>query len=65
MVATRGRPEEVTSDNGSNFVGADRELKELIQSIDQEKIVDDSANKGIKWHWNPLKVLTSEECLSH
>jgi len=53
MVATRGRPEEVTSDNGSNFVGADRELKELIQSIDQEKIVDDSANKGIKWNWNP------------
>lgn len=65
MVAKRGRPEEVTSDNGSNFVGADRELKELIQSIDQEKIVDDSANKGIKWNWNPLKVLTSEECSSH
>lgn len=53
MVATRGRPEEVTSDNGSNFVGADRELRELIQSIDQEKIVNDSANKGIKWNWNP------------
>ena len=53
MVAKRGRPEEVTSDNGSNFVGANKELKELIQSIDQEKIVDDSANKGIKWNWNP------------
>lgn len=53
MVAARGKPEEVTSDNGTNFVGAERELRELIQSIDQEKIVDEGANKGIKWNWNP------------
>ena len=53
MVATRGRPDEVTSDNGTNFVGADGELKELIQAIDKDKIVDDCANKGIKWNWNP------------
>ena len=31
MVATRGKPEEVISDNGTNFVGAERELRELIQ----------------------------------
>ena len=53
MVATRGRPEEVISDNGTNFVGAKRELRELIQSLDQMRIADDAANKGIKWSWNP------------
>ena len=34
-------------------MGADGELKERIQSIDKDKIVDDCANKGIKWNWNP------------
>ena len=43
MVATRGKPDE----------GAERELRELIQLIDKEKVVDDCANKGIKWNWNP------------
>ena len=45
MVATRGRPEEVTSNNGTNFVGAERELRELVQSMDHEGIADDAANK--------------------
>ena len=53
MVATRGRPEEVTSDNGTDFVGVKRELRELVQSMDRKRIMDDAANKGIKWNWNP------------
>ena len=28
------------------------ELRELIQSLDQTRIADDAANKGIKWSWN-------------
>jgi len=44
MVATRGRPEEVTSDNGANFVGAERGLRELLQSMDRERITGDAAN---------------------
>lgn len=53
MVATRVRPEEVTSDNGTNFVGAERELRELVQAMDQEWIADNSASNGIGWNWNP------------
>ena len=52
MVATRSS-EEVISDSGTNFVGAGRELREMIQSLDQTRIADDVANKGIKWSCNP------------
>ena len=50
MVATRGRPEEVTSDNGTSFVGAERELRELVQAMDQEQIVGNVANNGLRWN---------------
>ena len=34
-------------------MGAERELRELHQSLDQTRIADDAADKGIKWSWNP------------
>ena len=53
MVSRRGLPEEVLSDNGSNFVGGKRELSELVNLLDNEKICNSLANKGIKWTFNP------------
>lgn len=53
MASRRGLPDEVISDNGSNFIGAERELKELVEKLDQEKIKKSAANKGIKWYFNP------------
>ena len=35
------------SDNGSNYVGATQEIKELVDCIDQEKIQRLTSNKGI------------------
>ena len=63
-VATRGRLEEVTSDNDTNFVGAERELRELVQSMDHEGIADDTANKGSSGTGICPLVHTLEECLS-
>ena len=48
MVARRGWPR----DNGTNFVGDDRELQELVQNLDQDKIQRMTSNEGIRWHWN-------------
>ena len=31
----------------------ERELRELVQSMDRERFMDDAANKGIKWNRNP------------
>ena len=53
MSCRRGLPEEMHSDNGGNFVGADNELKELVSQLDTGKIVSTTANKGIKWNFNP------------
>ena len=53
MVNRRGLPQEVVSDNGGNFVGAEKELRELAKNLDEDKIQRSVANKGIRWHFNP------------
>ena len=53
MVNRRGVPEEVVSDNGTNFISGERELRELVEALDKEKICKSAADKGIKWHFNP------------
>ena len=50
MTSRRGLMEEMYSDNGTNFRAADKEMKSLILQLDQEKIKESIANKGIKWH---------------
>ena len=54
MTSHRGLPQEVMSDNGKNFDGANTELKELISKLDESNIETSAANKQIKWHFNPL-----------
>ena len=46
MTNRRGLPEEMISDNRSNFVGAKRELRELVAQLDQDKIASSVANRG-------------------
>lgn len=41
------------SDNGTNFVGASNELKERLNSWNQEQIQDDLLQRGIEWKFNP------------
>ena len=37
------------SDNGTNFVGAVNELKELVGQLDKDKTQGTTAQKGVKW----------------
>ena len=53
MASRRGVPEEMYSDNGTNFKGADNELRLLIAQLDNEKVKETIANKGVTWHFNP------------
>ena len=40
------------SDNGTNFVVAERELHELLEALDHSKIAQSTTNKGVIWHFN-------------
>ena len=55
--ARRGHSDSISSDNASNFAGADRELRELYQKVnsieDNKKIQTILAKKEINWHSIP------------
>ena len=53
FMARRGRPEVLRSDNGTNFVGADRELREAVSNLDNSALRDQLLDQGIKWRFNP------------
>ena len=44
----RGHVKELRSDNGSNFVEADREIKKGIEQIDKEKVGKELQQRGCK-----------------
>ena len=53
MCNRRGVPSEVLSDNGSNFIGAQRELDEIFSDEAQAEIQSKTSMKRIKWHFIP------------
>ena len=49
FTSRRGHPQEVMSDNGTNFVGAEKTLRQELQAFNQKKIHCAMTRKGIKW----------------
>ena len=52
-LARRGSIETIRSGNGTNRVGAERELRENIQKWNQSKIGRTLQQQSIKWEFNP------------
>lgn len=51
FVDRRGHPENIYSDNGTNFVGTDRELSDAFRTWQNEKIQHYANERGTKWHY--------------
>ena len=53
FISVRGYPEQIRSDQGSNFTKADKELKEAIEEWNEHKINNFCRQKKIEWIFNP------------
>ena len=53
FIGRRGHPREMWSDNGTNFKGAQAELKRCLDDMDQNKVLNHLSPLGISWHFNP------------
>lgn len=54
FIARRGCCSQMFSDNGTNFVGADKELKSYLKKLQcQKEIHDDLTSLGIHWQFIP------------
>ena len=53
FIARRGQPMEFRSDNGGNFVSAEKELREEIAKWNQQQIHDYLLQQSVKWTFNP------------
>ena len=53
FIAQRGCPLNVLSDNGTNFVGAKRILKEALKAWNNNQIEDHLKQRVITWTFNP------------
>ena len=53
FIARRGIPEVMRSDNGSNFVGGSKELREAISDWNESQIHEFLLQRNIKWLFNP------------
>ena len=50
MTSRRGTPTYVISDHGTNFVGAERELRELVEAHDTDRITQETSKyHPIEW----------------
>ena len=53
FMARRRKPKAIWTDNGTNFISAERELSILLKDLNQAKIENSLINKGVTWKFNP------------
>ena len=53
FMARRGEPRLIRSDNGTNFVGAERELRKEMEAWNKDRIQEVMSRRGSRWMFNP------------
>ncbi|XP_075163365.1 uncharacterized protein LOC142235999 [Haematobia irritans] len=56
FVSRRGLPSKVLCDNGTNFVGADRKLKELYRKLTNGELVSQAAKMEVEFSFIPPRA---------
>ena len=60
FISRRGKPQTIWSDHGTNFIGASRELRELVEFLDQQRaekvICEFCSTHGINWDFIPERA---------
>ena len=53
FMARRGKPSKIVSDNGTNFVGAEKELADEVKTINSKRLRDEMLMEAIDWQFIP------------
>ncbi|XP_068749478.1 uncharacterized protein [Montipora capricornis] len=54
FISVRGCPKEIWSDNGTNFTGAEKELRLSVQDLNEERIKSELHSREVEWYSCPL-----------
>ena len=54
FISVRGCPKEIWSDNGTNFTGAEKELRLSAQDLNEEHIKGELHSREVEWYRCPL-----------
>ncbi|XP_065182163.1 uncharacterized protein LOC135812873 [Sycon ciliatum] len=52
----RGTPQQIVTDNGTNFSAAARELREAVEQLDRREIARSLADNRVRWRFNPPRA---------
>lgn len=53
FICRQGHISSLRSDNGTNFIRAERELREALDGLNQNNIQNAMLQQGIRWNFNP------------
>ena len=53
FIADRGHPETIFSDNGTNLVATEKELREGLANLNSSLVTEEMINRGIDWKFSP------------
>jgi len=54
FIGRRGKPSQIFSDCGTNFIGANKEIQRALRSVEfQSSVCHTLADLGISWNFNP------------